>query len=151
MKLTYIAAGSNLGDRRNYLDQARLALSKTPGVRFLRTSKTYETDPVGGPAQGKYLNAVWEIETELAPELLLKMLLSIEKQLGRIRSELNGPRTIDLDILFYGSEVIDKPGLRIPHPRLHTRSFVLQPLMDLCPDFIHPQLHQTVRMLAENL
>ncbi len=147
MKLTYIAAGSNLGDRSHSLEQACQLLLKTAGIRFSRASKIYETDPVGGPEQGKYLNAVWEIETTLSPQKLLAELLDIEKKLGRVRVELNGPRTIDLDILFYGDQVVAEPGLHIPHPRLHTRSFVLQPLMDLCPDLKHPQLKKTIREL----
>lgn len=151
MILCYLAVGSNLGDRENYLDQARQLISKTSGIYFLQASRIYETEPVGGPVQGKYLNAVLEIETELAPETLLAVLLEIEKKLGRIRTVPNGPRTIDLDILFYGEQVIHLPGLQVPHPRLHMREFVLKPLMDLCPSKMHPQLHQTVRELYGSL
>lgn len=151
MTTVYIAAGSNLGDRLHYLDQARQALSAVPGVEFKRSAAIYETDPVGGPIQGKYLNTAWEIETSLTAEELLKTLLDIEKKLGRIRNELNGPRTIDLDILFFGDQVIDQPGLNIPHPRLHSRSFVLSPLLDLCPEKMHPTIQRSVHDLWQDI
>ena len=149
MNLVYLAVGSNLGERLNYLNQAGEMLSKLKGVRFLRSSEIYETEPVGGSGvpQGKYLNAVWEIETSLAPQELLKELLEIEKKLDRVRAELHAPRTIDLDILFYQDRIIEEPGLCVPHPRLHEREFVLKPLMDLCPDFTHPKLKKKIRDL----
>jgi 2-amino-4-hydroxy-6-hydroxymethyldihydropteridine diphosphokinase len=152
MALAYIAAGSNLGDRHKHLADAEAFLRKTNGISFIRNSKIYETVPVGGPAgQGDYLNAVWEIKTELTPEGLLKELLGIEKKMGRVRKERNGPRVIDLDILFYGDEVVSAPGLTLPHPRLQDRSFVLKPLMDLCPDLKHPVFKKTIRELYRQL
>ncbi len=151
MIIAYIAVGSNLGERLEYLNQAQERLSKLKGIRFLKSSAVYETEPVGGAEQGKYLNAVWEIETSLAPQELMKQLLAIEKKLGRVRTELHAPRTIDLDILFYQDRMIEEPGLSIPHPRLQEREFVLKPLMDLCPDFTHPRLKKTVRELSQNL
>lgn len=149
MTLAYIAVGSNLGNREDLLIQARQLLSALEKVQFVAGSKIYETDPVGGPSQGKYLNAVWEIETTLPAKQLLEALLEIEKKLGRVRSERNAARTIDLDILFYNETTIDEPGMTIPHPRLHEREFVLKPLMDLCPEWVHPRLKKTVKELYE--
>jgi 2-amino-4-hydroxy-6-hydroxymethyldihydropteridine diphosphokinase len=146
MILTYIAAGSNLGDRESYLQQALARLSGTE-IRFIAGSKNYETEPVGGPPQGKYLNAVWKVETTLSAKDLLNKLFEIEKTLGRVRSERNAPRTIDLDILFYGNAVIEEPGLTVPHPRLQEREFVLRPMMDLDPGMVHPRLKKTIQQL----
>lgn len=152
MALAYIAVGSNLGDRNKHFLDAEAFLRKINGISFIRNSEIYETAPVGGPAgQGNYLNAVWEVETELAPAELLKELLGIEKKMGRVREERNGPRAIDLDILFYGAEVLNDPGLTLPHPRLQERFFVLKPLMDLCPDLRHPVLKKTIRELYGQL
>lgn len=145
----FIAVGSNLGDREKNIADAQKKLSTASGIQFLEASSLYETDPVGGPPQGKYLNAVWKIETDLKPQALLKLLLQIEADLGRVRTEKNAPRPIDLDILFYGDTIVAEPGLRIPHPRLHEREFVLQPLMDLAPDVVHPELKKTIRELYE--
>jgi 2-amino-4-hydroxy-6-hydroxymethyldihydropteridine diphosphokinase len=151
MICAFVAAGSNLGDRLKNFKQAQSLLEKTPGVTFLRSSPIYETEPVGGPPQGKYLNAVWEIETDLTAWNLLQMLLAIEKQLGREKLERNFPRTLDLDLLFYGHEIVEQQGLFIPHPRLHERSFVLKPLADLAPEWIHPKLKKTVQSLLEDV
>ena len=132
------------------METAQQKVSQIKGVCFLRASKIYETEPVGGPPQGKYLNAVWEIETDLAAEVLLKELLKIENEMGRVRTVKNSPRPIDLDILFYGHEIIKKPGLEIPHPRLHERWFVLKPLADLAPDFVHPVMRKTIKELLNS-
>lgn len=151
MILSYIAAGSNLGDRLQNIQEAKRALENLPLVKILRSSSLYETEAVGGPAgQGKYLNVVWEIESGLAAGTLLQQLLEIEHQLGRVRDLLHGPRTIDLDILFFGDLVCDIPGLKIPHPRLQEREFVLRPLMDLCPQKNHPVLQKNIEQLYEN-
>ena len=104
------------------------------GVRVLRTSRVYETEPVGGPPQPAYLNAVAEVETALDPRALLEACLAVEDDLGRVRTERWGPRTIDVDVLVYGDEVVEEPGLQIPHPRMHERAFVLVPLLELCHD-----------------
>ena len=151
MVLAYLGVGSNLGNREEYLRQARELLQKIPSVRFLRSSTIYETDPVGGPPQGKYLNAVWEIETRLPATELMKALLSIEKSLGRTRGELNAPRTLDLDLLIYGNNTIETPGLKVPHPRMHARAFVLRPLAELAPEWVHPKLKKTVRTFLQSL
>jgi len=150
MPLVYVAAGSNLGNREAYLKKAEALVRGAGQIRRLRKSPVYETEPAGGPAQRKYLNGVWEIETGLRPEKLLERLLEIESSLGRVRGEKNAPRTIDLDILFYGDEVIKTKNLLIPHPRLHERCFVLRPLADLRPDLVHPALKKTIaQLLAE--
>src|SRR5881227_3832207 len=125
----YIALGSNLGDRRANLDGAIQALRDHPAIGELRVSSYHETEPVGGPpGQGKYLNAAAELQTDLDPEALLRMLLDVEVKLGRVRQERYGPRTLDLDLLLYGREYVDveRPGfnLVVPHPRMHEREFV---------------------------
>lgn len=143
--------GSNLGDRALFLEKAQGSVSKLPKTRFLKASSVYETDPVGGPPQGKFLNAVWEIETSLSPEELKTQLKRIEVRLGRKRTTQNAPREIDLDILFYGDQLIHGTDLEIPHPRLHERLFVLMPLCELDPQKIHPRLKKTARELLEDL
>lgn len=148
MALAYLALGSNLGDRQRFLDGAVARLRAAPGVSVRRVSPYYETAPVGGPAgSGAYLNAVAEADTSLPPDRLLETLLDIEREFGRIRTEPNAPRTLDLDLLLYDGLVRAAPDPVVPHPRLHERRFVLQPLADLAPDFVHPTLHQTVREL----
>lgn len=149
MVRVYLGVGSNLGDRKSYLQRASELVRKIPATSFLRSSSVRETAPIGGPAQGKFLNAVWEIETKFSARELKDRLLEIEAQLGRRRSEPNAPREIDLDILFYGDQVIDEKHLQIPHPRLHERAFVLEPLSELVPEFLHPQFKKTIRELLE--
>ena len=147
----FLGVGSNLGNREAFLEQAGSLISQLPQSRFLRSSGIYETEPVGGPPQGKYLNAVWEIETSLTPKKLKEGLREIEAKLGRRPSIANAPREIDLDILFYGSKIVEEENLRIPHPRLHERSFVLEPLAELAPAFVHPILKKTIMELLETL
>jgi 2-amino-4-hydroxy-6-hydroxymethyldihydropteridine diphosphokinase len=150
MAIAYLAVGSNLGNRQAYLYKARLLVRRHRAILFLKSSRVYETQPSGGPrCQRKYLNAVWKIQTGLSPRNLLTELLKIEKELGRVRAERNAPRTVDLDILFYNNAMIEAPGLSVPHPRLHEREFVLKPLMEICPEFVHPKFKMTVRKLYE--
>jgi len=131
MTVCYIGIGSNLGDRRGYIDKAIKSLSQTKDVKIKRVSSVYETDPVGGVPQGKFLNGVIEIETALDPFGLMEELGSIEISLGRARGLKNGPRTIDLDILYFGQERVNGPDLIIPHPRINEREFVLRGLREL--------------------
>jgi len=130
--LCYIAIGSNLGDRQENIKGAIEKLQDTEGVNVTKVSPIYETDPVGGPRQPKYLNGVIEIETDLEPKALLSIIRGIENRFGRKRLVRYGPRTIDLDILTYGDKKIDEPDLKIPHPKMNEREFVLKPLRDLC-------------------
>jgi 2-amino-4-hydroxy-6-hydroxymethyldihydropteridine diphosphokinase len=148
----WVALGSNLGDRMKHIDAAIDALGRSRGIAVLRVSPLYETEPVD-PAEGEpqdpYLNAVVEIETTLAPKALLERLLAIEAARGRTRGDVpNQARTLDLDLLLVDGVVVEEPGLVVPHPRLHERSFVLDPLCDLAPDLVHPVLGETVAELA---
>ena len=151
MVCVFVAVGSNLGDREHNLSQARKMLAGVRGIHFKKSSPVYETEPIGGPPQGKFLNAVWELETDLPASDFLAALLEIEKKMGRERVMPNGARVIDLDLLFYGNEIVERIGLTVPHPRLHERGFVLEPLKDLAPDWVHPVLHETIRQLWEKL
>ena len=152
MARVYLALGSNLGDRQRFLDAAVRRLRAVPGLSIRRVSPYYETAPVGGPAgSGAYLNAVAEADTSLPPDQLLQTLLDIERQFGRVRSEPNAPRTLDLDLILYDDLVRHGPDPVVPHPRLHERRFVLQPLADLAPDLVHPTIKKTVRELLAGL
>src|SRR5215208_1215797 len=134
--IVYLALGSNLGDRLANLKQAITSL--TPQMEVQAKSQVYETPPWGYEDQPKFLNQVIKAKTYLDPEPLLKHLKRLEVALGRKESFPNGPRSIDMDILFYDDRVINTPSLVIPHPRLHERAFVLLPLMDIDPDLVHP-------------
>ncbi|MDP6980790.1 MAG: 2-amino-4-hydroxy-6-hydroxymethyldihydropteridine diphosphokinase [Myxococcota bacterium] len=139
----FIALGSNLGDREARLRYAVHAIDALAGVAFARGSRIYETDPVGPGEQGAYLNAVIEVSAALAARELLAVLLEIERAAGRKRGEDEerwSARVLDLDLLLYGDERIDEPGLRVPHPRMHERGFVLEPLCDVAAERVHPDL-----------
>ncbi len=138
MALAYLGLGSNLGDRLGNLGQAVELLAARAGVGVLRSSRVFETDPVGGPPQRSYLNAVLEVETDLPPRGLLAAGLAVEARLGRVRAERWGPRVIDVDLLVFDGERIEEPDLVVPHPRLLQRAFVLVPLMELVPDLELP-------------
>ena len=145
-KLIYLSLGSNLGDRAANLERAVESLSGI-GVRALRRSATYETEPVDFLEQPWFLNCVVEAETSLGPRQLLEALQSIERKLGSSKLVPRGPRIIDLDVLFCGTIEIQEAGMEIPHPRLAERRFVLVPLAELAPEFRHPALHKTAAEL----
>jgi 2-amino-4-hydroxy-6-hydroxymethyldihydropteridine diphosphokinase len=149
MKTIYLSIGSNVGDRETHLVRALERLAEND-VRVLRTSGVYETEPRDVPDQSWFLNQVVEAETELFPIQLLSRLQKIERALGRLPTREKGPRTIDLDILLYGSAIVSVPDLDIPHPRMTDRRFVLEPLAELAPELRHPRTGQTVKeMLAQ--
>jgi len=131
MATCYIGVGSNIGDRRKFIDSSITELKKVRGVSVTRLSSIYETLPASDIPQGKYLNGVIEIETDLGPKVLLKELIRIEEKMGRKRTVKNAPRTIDLDILYYGDERLNEEGIVIPHPRIADREFVLKGLREL--------------------
>lgn len=129
----FLALGSNLGDRLANLQRA-VDLLVRPGLAIVKSSRVFQTDPVGGPPQPDYLNAVVEARTSLSPRALLDACLDVEREMGRERIERWGPRVIDVDVLTYGDEEVTEPGLQIPHPRMHERGFVLIPLLELDED-----------------
>ena len=141
--LVYVGLGANLGEREAALRKAIAALGQYPGIRVLRVSPLYGSAPVdaGGP---DYLNAVAEVATTLTPEALLQALQAIEQSAGRERPYRNAPRTLDLDILWFGDRVIDTPALTVPHPRMAERAFVLRPLADLVPERVEAAALQAV-------
>ncbi|MEI8389987.1 MAG: 2-amino-4-hydroxy-6-hydroxymethyldihydropteridine diphosphokinase [bacterium] len=154
MIISYIGVGSNIGDRIGYVQQAHCLLNDTEGVQVLEGSSFYETEPVGYKNQEWFINAVLKITTTLSAEELLSQCLRIEKQLGRVRHpELpkNGPRVLDLDILFYDNKVINSDIMEIPHPRMHKRAYALVPLLELDADLVHPVFNKTISELHENL
>jgi len=148
MKTVYLSLGSNVGDRGQHL-RAALERLESARVRVLRTSAVYETEPLDLKAQRWFWNLVAEAETDLFPRQLLAYTSRIERELGRVRTVAKGPRTLDVDILFYGRAVVQADGLEIPHPRIAERRFVLVPLADLAPDLRHPVTHRTVREMLE--
>jgi len=141
MPRAYIGLGANLGPREVTLLRAADLLAADPGIEVLEISQLRETEPVGDVEQPSFLNGAVAVETTLSPRELLDVLLHVERELGRVRDgERWGPRTIDLDLLLYGDEIVDEDGLRVPHPRLHERRFALEPLVDLEPELEIPGL-----------
>ena len=150
----FIGFGSNLGNREDFCDRAVALLSLLPHSQMIAVSSLYETEPVadaGAPGGGWFLNGVVQIETDLTPQSLLVVCREIERSLGRDPEHRSGPRTLDLDILLYGSRVIQEQELAVPHPRLHLRRFVLEPLVEIEPTLVHPLLKQTVSQLLAQL
>jgi len=147
----FIGIGSNTGDRMSFCRNAAQALQAAEGVRGARVSSLFETVPVGYLKQNRFYNAVLQIETTLSPLNLLFRCQEIEQRFRKKIAFPNGPRTIDLDLLFHGDTVCDTPELTLPHPELAHRFFVLIPLAEIAPDFIHPVLHLTVRGLLHRL
>ncbi len=146
MNVSYILTGSNLGNRLEYLMNAKEAIAKTTGP-VVHASSIYETAAWGLEDQPSFLNQALEIHTTFSASLLLDRLLKIEEDLGRKRDVKYGPRLIDIDILFFNNEVIEQKGLTIPHPQLHNRRFALQCLDDIAPTFVHPVFNKSVREL----
>jgi 2-amino-4-hydroxy-6-hydroxymethyldihydropteridine diphosphokinase len=148
----YIALGANLGPREQNLRSALSALTQTPACEVILVSSFLENPAVGGPADSPpFLNAAAELRTTLDPHPLLNRLLEIEKTLGRDRREKWSPRTIDLDLLLYADQIIDDPDLKVPHPLMHTRRFVLQPLSEIAPNALHPTLGISIHQLLLDL
>ena len=148
--MAYLGLGSNLGDRLDFLQMARQRLDEHPGIELAASSDLYRSAAMGGPAdQPDFLNAVVAIRTSLPPKPLLDNCLDIERQLGRIRQERWGARTIDIDLLLFGGLQCDRAGLTLPHPRLHERPFVLHPLNELAPNLEHPGLGVTIARLVQ--
>jgi len=149
MPRAYVGLGSNMGDRERLLWGAVHMLAFNAEVDVVAVSSIRETDPVGIVDQPPFLNGVVAIDTELGPRALLDLLLSIELELGRTRAGPRfGPRTIDLDLLLYGDDVVDEPGLTVPHPRLHERRFALEPLAELDPELVVPEKGAVQALLA---
>jgi len=153
MAIVYLGLGSNKGDRVGYVQQATSLLGGVDGINIIRTSSLYETQPWLEKETTWYVNAVIEIKTSLTPQDLLAECLRIEKQLGRNREieGKHGDRNIDIDILFFGKEIIRETDLEIPHKFLHQRAFILVPMLELNPDFIHPDLGKSMSELHEEL
>ena len=148
-KTVYLGLGSNLGNRQAHLDAAIEKLRQLGAV--IAVSSFYETEPVEVQQQGWFLNCVVKLETEAMPRQLLRRVLDIEQSMGRKRTRSKGPRNIDIDILLFGSSVVEAKGLTIPHPAMHQRRFVLEPLAEIGPEVRHPVLKRTARELRDAL
>ena len=145
----FLGLGSNVGDREEYIEQALFLLEKNPNIDVIKHSSNFETEPEGGGGQPLFLNAVIQAKTKLTPHKLLDVCNEIEATLGREREIEWGPRTIDIDILLYGDEIISDERLQIPHPLMHERLFVLKPMSEIAPKAIHPVLEKTFSVLCD--
>jgi 2-amino-4-hydroxy-6-hydroxymethyldihydropteridine diphosphokinase len=146
-----VALGSNLGDRARTIEAACDAICRLPRTCIAARSRLVETDPVGGPPQGRFLNGAALVETQLGARELLRELLGIERALGRERREPLGPRTIDLDLILYEDQVVHEAGVEVPHPRFRERRFVLEPLAEIAPEAVDPVSKKTVAELLAAL
>lgn len=153
MTIVYLALGSNKGDRVGYVQQATSLINAVEGIKMVRTSSLYETQPWLEQESTWFINAVIEVKTSLSPQALLAECLRIEKQLGRNREAEGhfGARTMDIDILFYDKDIINEENLQIPHKYMHQRAFALVPMLELNPDFIHPELNKNIAQLHDEL
>lgn len=143
-----VSLGSNCGDRAGHIARALESLRRNRRIRGLRVSRLYETDPMGGPPQRPFFNAAAIFETDLSPQALLACFQEIERREGRRRGPRFGPRTVDLDLLLYGGEAIERGGLRVPHRRMLGRRFVLEPLAEIAADWVFPKRFETIAELA---
>jgi 2-amino-4-hydroxy-6-hydroxymethyldihydropteridine diphosphokinase len=147
----YLGVGSNQGDRLHHCRDALLRLKESGDVRLIRVSSAYETEPVGEDFEGWFINAVAEAETDLDPVSLLQKLKRIEEEMGRSGRTITPNRPIDLDLLLYGDLLLESETLTLPHPHLHQRRFVLEPLSELAPELVHPRLGKTMEALLKDL
>jgi len=148
-EIVYLSLGSNVGDRVANLRTAADRITRAGAVKAI--SNCYETEPVEFRDQPWFLNCVVALETSQSPQALLKTLLTIEQEMGRVRLKDKGPRVIDIDIVLFGDRVIEEPGLKIPHPAMHIRRFVLEPLVEIAPDAEHPALRKSAREILTGL
>ncbi|PLX43270.1 MAG: 2-amino-4-hydroxy-6-hydroxymethyldihydropteridine diphosphokinase [Deltaproteobacteria bacterium] len=152
MPRVYVAIGGNIGEVKDNLARAVMAVDSLYSTKVTGVSHLYETAPVGGPAgQPVFLNGAIEVETGLSPRELLTALLEIERSLGRVREVVDGPRTVDLDVILWDGEIVEEADLVIPHPRMHKRGFVLVPLEELAGDSIHPILKKSISAILADL
>jgi 2-amino-4-hydroxy-6-hydroxymethyldihydropteridine diphosphokinase len=149
LAMVYLGLGSNVGDRDEYIEQAVFLLEKNPNIQVIKRSSNYETEAEGGGDQAPFINAAVEVRTKLDPHRLLEVCQEIETALGREREVEWGPRTIDIDILLYGSEIISDDKLQIPHPLLHERMFVLRPLKEIALHTLHPVLEKSIEAIFD--
>lgn len=156
MVRAYLGLGSNLGDRVGYIQQAVRFLNDADGIEVIETSSFYETEPIGMEAEKWFVNAIVEIETVIEPDDLIDITMDIEKKLDRVRDanmskDTYLPRTIDIDILFYGDEIYSSEKVQIPHPRVHERAYALVPMLELNPHFVHPVIQRTMVFIHQTL